>query len=80
MDRILKLEDHEREELFSEAAAKMNVHPAIVEKDFWVVLLVPNVLVGNAYCNTNNKYDHAFLSGILLLQKMQQFKKATYNG
>lgn len=37
MDRILKLENHEREELFSEAAAKMNVHPAIIEKDFWVV-------------------------------------------
>ncbi|MDD2451298.1 MAG: hypothetical protein PHU67_05245 [Sulfurovum sp.] len=25
-----------------------------------IFLLVPNVLVGNAYSNTNNKYDYAF--------------------
>lgn len=43
MDRVLKLEDQEREELFSEAAAKMNVHPAIVEKDFWVVWVLSKI-------------------------------------
>lgn len=43
MDRILKLEDHEREELFSQAAAQMNVHPAIVEKDFWVVWVLSKI-------------------------------------
>lgn len=43
MDRILKLEDHEREQLFSEAAAQMNVHPAIVEKDFWVVWVLSKI-------------------------------------
>ncbi|HEO97872.1 MAG TPA: nucleotidyl transferase AbiEii/AbiGii toxin family protein [Epsilonproteobacteria bacterium] len=43
MDRILNLEDHEREELFNEAAVKMNVHPAIVEKDFWVVWVLSKI-------------------------------------
>jgi hypothetical protein len=43
MDRIVHLEDHEREELFSEAAAKMNVHPSIIEKDFWVVWVLDKI-------------------------------------
>lgn len=37
MNRIVLLEAHEREEIFSEAAFEMGTTPAIIEKDFWVV-------------------------------------------
>lgn len=43
MDRILKLEPFEREELFSEAAFKKGVTPAIIEKDFWVVWILGKI-------------------------------------
>jgi hypothetical protein len=38
MDRVSRLPDAERQELFSETAAKMDLAPGLIEKDFWVVL------------------------------------------
>jgi predicted nucleotidyltransferase component of viral defense system len=36
MDRVASLSQAERNELFSETAARRNMTPAIAEKDFWV--------------------------------------------
>lgn len=36
MEKIAALSNDERRELFSETASRMNVNPAITEKDFWV--------------------------------------------
>lgn len=36
MDKVAALPDPQRRELFEETAAKRGVHPAIIEKDFWV--------------------------------------------
>lgn len=36
MDRVARLPAAERNELFSEAAAKLGTTPAVIEKDFWV--------------------------------------------
>jgi hypothetical protein len=48
MDKITQLETHEREELFLEAAYKMAVHPAIIEKDFWVVWILDKIFSDEA--------------------------------
>jgi len=36
MDRVANLSNRDRSELFSETAARMGIHPAVVEKDFWI--------------------------------------------
>lgn len=36
MDKVAALTDRERSQLFEETAAKRSIHPAIIEKDFWV--------------------------------------------
>ena len=36
MDRIVKITDKERKQIFSETAAKRGLAPAVIEKDFWV--------------------------------------------
>jgi hypothetical protein len=36
MDKVARLADAQRRELFSEAAARLGMTPAVVEKDFWV--------------------------------------------
>lgn len=36
MDKVARLPNAQRSELFSETAARMGVTPAVVEKDFWV--------------------------------------------
>lgn len=48
MDRIIKLEAFEREEIFSEAAFKIGATPAIVEKDFWVVWILDKIFSDEA--------------------------------
>lgn len=40
MDQVANLHDRERRDLFSETAARMGVHPAVVEKDFWVTWIL----------------------------------------
>jgi hypothetical protein len=36
MDKVARLPAGQRRELFSEAAARLGMTPAVVEKDFWV--------------------------------------------
>lgn len=36
MDKVARLSSNNRNELFTETAARRNMTPAIVEKDFWV--------------------------------------------
>ena len=40
MYNIVKASDEEKQIIFQNTAEKMNLHPAIVEKDFWVVMLL----------------------------------------
>lgn len=40
MFKVAELSAEQRNELFSETADAMNLHPAIVEKDFWVCLVL----------------------------------------
>lgn len=47
MDKVAKLSQRERNELFSETANAMRTTPAIVEKDFWVVWVL-----GRIFANT----------------------------
>ena len=49
MIAIAKASDTEREVLFGNAADRAGIsNPAIVEKDFWVFLLFPHELTGEA--------------------------------
>ena len=40
MEKIAKLSEIEREEIFRNTAQRMKVHPAIIEKDFWVCYIL----------------------------------------
>ena len=40
MYNIVKASGEEKQILFQNTAEKMNLHPAIIEKDFWVVMLL----------------------------------------
>ena len=40
MDRVARLAARERSELFAESATRMGTTPAVVEKDFWVSLVL----------------------------------------
>lgn len=63
MNKITQLEIHDREELFSEAAYKMAVHPSIVEKDYWVVWILEKIFSDEA------------LSKILMLKAELHFQR-----
>ena len=43
MDQVASLPDRARSEFFSETAARMGVHPAVVEKDFWVTWILASI-------------------------------------
>ncbi len=43
MDKIANLANKDRKELFAQTAGRMGVHPAIVEKDFWVVWVLDKI-------------------------------------
>lgn len=53
MYKIAKSKDKERELIFRNTASKMKVNEAIIEKDFWVVLVLD-------YLFTKSKYKKAF--------------------
>ena len=36
MDKVARLPAEQRRDLFSQTAGKMNLRPALIEKDFWV--------------------------------------------
>ena len=38
MDKLARLPARDRQDVFSEAAAKLGIAPTIIEKDFWVVV------------------------------------------
>lgn len=40
MDKVARLSARQRQELFSEAAARLRMTPAVVEKDFWVTWML----------------------------------------
>jgi hypothetical protein len=40
MDKVARLPAQDRRDIFSEAAAKRGIRPAIIEKDFWVCLVL----------------------------------------
>ncbi len=40
MHELAKLRDQDRELIFRNTASKMKVNEAIIEKDFWVVLVL----------------------------------------
>ncbi|MBP6807833.1 MAG: nucleotidyl transferase AbiEii/AbiGii toxin family protein [Chromatiaceae bacterium] len=43
MDKIANLRANERRELFQETAARKGIHPAVVEKDFWVCWVLKHI-------------------------------------
>lgn len=43
MDKIANLEARQRRELFQETAARKGIHPAVVEKDFWVCWVLKHI-------------------------------------
>ncbi len=43
MDKIANLEASQRRELFQETAARKGIHPAVVEKDFWVCWVLKHI-------------------------------------
>jgi predicted nucleotidyltransferase component of viral defense system len=43
MDKVAALGDRERSQLFEETAARRSIHPAIIEKDFWVCWVLKKV-------------------------------------
>jgi predicted nucleotidyltransferase component of viral defense system len=45
--QFVSLSDNERQEIFQEAAARLGIMPAIVEKDFWVTWIL-NVIFADS--------------------------------
>lgn len=54
MEKIAKLSEIEREEIFRNTAQRMRVHPAIIEKDFWVCYILN-------YLFKKSKWSKAFV-------------------
>ena len=40
MDKIARLSSQDRRDIFTEAAAQLGIRPVIVEKDFWVCVVL----------------------------------------
>ena len=40
MDKVARLPAQDRQDIFSEAAAKLGIRPTIIEKDFWVCIVL----------------------------------------
>ena len=51
MDKIARLSPEERRGLFSEAASKLGIRPTIIEKDFWVCLVLKTLFVDSPFAN-----------------------------
>lgn len=49
MKKIALLEKNDRVVLFSRTAEKINMHPSIVEKDFWVCFMLDHLFHDYAY-------------------------------
>ena len=40
MDKLARLPAEDRRDIFSEAAARLGIRPTIIEKDFWVCIVL----------------------------------------
>ena len=40
MDKLARLPAQDRRDIFSEAAAQLGIRPTIIEKDFWVCVVL----------------------------------------
>lgn len=49
MKKIALLEKSDKEVLFTRTAEKMNMHPSIVEKDFWVCFMLDHLFQDSEY-------------------------------
>ena len=49
MDDVARLPEQERRELFSETAAKMDLLPGLIEKDFWVCWVLKQLFSTSAF-------------------------------
>ena len=49
MDKLARLPAEDRRDVFSEAASKIGIRPAIVEKDFWVCLVLKLLFVKSPF-------------------------------
>lgn len=66
MRSVAHLADADRQELFAETAARLGLRPAIVEKDFWVCLILELLFTESAY------KDHLVFKGGTSLSKAYQ--------
>ena len=51
MDKIARLSPVERRDIFSEAASQLGIRPTIIEKDFWVCLVLKTLFVDSPFAN-----------------------------
>lgn len=49
MDKLARLPAQDRRDIFSEAAAKLGIRPTIIEKDFWVCLVLKLLFLKSPY-------------------------------
>ena len=49
MDKLARISAQDRRDLFSEAAAKLGMRPVIIEKDFWVCLVLRTLFTDSAF-------------------------------
>ena len=49
MDKLARLSAQDRQDIFSEAAAKLGIRPTIIEKDFWVCLTLKLLFVKSPF-------------------------------
>ena len=49
MDKLARLPAQDRRDIFSEAAATLGIRPTIIEKDFWVCLVLKLLFLKSPY-------------------------------
>jgi len=49
VDKIARISARDRRDLFSEAAAKLGMRPTIIEKDFWVCLVLRTLFTDSTF-------------------------------
>ena len=51
IEPIIELSGNDLKDLVTETASRMNVHPAIVEKDIWVCMVLERIFTDQDYRN-----------------------------
>ena len=49
VDKVARLSTQDRRDLFSEAASKLGIRPAIIEKDFWVCVVLKTLFLHSPF-------------------------------